>query len=97
MRYKVHPYVGWVALGVAIGSLLGVAGVVVLAVKSTTDEALVVLGAWAMGLWWVAVICGIIASHTLPNHFERKHAVRHAQRLVDATSGPQPPRTPDHP
>lgn len=97
MTFKAHQYVGWIALGIALGSLLGVGVVILFALNSTSDEALAILGLWAMSLWWVAVICGILAAHTIPTRFERQHAVGHAQRLVDAMRRRRRRRTPDHP
>lgn len=97
MRYKTHPMVGWVSVGVALGCLAGVAALTLIAMNTSNNEVLVILGSWVIALWFIAVFCGIIAAHTIPNQFERKHAVRHAQRLADAMRWPRRPRTPDRP
>jgi hypothetical protein len=97
MRYKTHPYIGWIALGVALGSVAGVVGLVSMSSVTTSDDALVAIIVWIVILWWIAVIGGIVASHTLPTQFERKHAVRHAQRPVGAMTDRPGSRTPGHP
>lgn len=91
MNYKTHPYVAYAALGVALGCLLGTLGVTWAAILTTSNEVLVVLGAWAMGLFWVAIIAGIVATHTWPTYVERRQRLSHAMRWRKR------PRTPDHP
>lgn len=96
MRYKAHPVLGWVSMGIAIGCLIGVAVVTLVAMNTTRNEVLVILGAWAVGLWWTAVICGIIAAYVVPQRYERQHAVAGRHRLADAMKSLRHPRTPDH-
>jgi hypothetical protein len=97
MTYKTHMVIGWASMGVAIGCLLGIVGVVFAAMNTTSNEVLVILGSWAFGLWWTAVICGILASHFVPTRFERQRAVRGRHRLADAMKRLRHPRTPNHP
>lgn len=93
MKYRTHPLIGWICLGATIGCLLGIVGVTFAAMNTTRNETLVILGSWAIALWWIAVLGGIVASHTIPNRFERKDAVRHAHRLADALARIRGPRT----
>lgn len=80
MKYKTHPYVAYAALGIALGCVVSTLGVTWGAMQTTSNEVLVVLGAWAMALFWLAVIAGIVATHTWPTYVERRQRLSHALR-----------------
>lgn len=84
MRYKTHPYVGYIMGGIALACLVAMIGVTLVAV-ATAPRGLFVLACWAMGLFIAATLCGIVAVNTWPTYAERKRAVAHAQRPIAAT------------
>jgi cytochrome bd-type quinol oxidase subunit 2 len=91
MNYRTHPYVAYAALGVALGCLISVLGVTWLAMSTTSVESLVIFGTWAIALFWVAVIAGVVAAHAWPTYAERRQRLSHAMRWRRG------PRTPNHP
>lgn len=92
MKFKTHPYIAYIAFGIAIGCVIACVAITLSAMQAGVGEVILIFGAWAFGLLITGALAGIVATYTWPTAVERRQIASHAMKPRSGPGTPNRPR-----